>query len=152
MRVYRHDVPKTSHFHLPQPNPLIDPPRPILHQHLAILMVRHATDTIPDQVARDAQPEHQPDQRDYPYPLLFRVFLVQPRPLLLALLDAAAVEVALAEGGLLSCLWLPLLLGLGREVAGGGGGGGGVHDRGDTRSEGILGWGGAGDGGLDFGV
>ena len=46
-----------------------------------------------------SEPKEQPDERNYPDPFLFGVFLVEPRSLLFALFDSPGLEVGRRSGG-----------------------------------------------------
>lgn len=92
-------IPEATDFSLSGPDIVLEASRPILIQDRAVRVLGDPLQTKPHLDTTKSKPKEEPDQRNDPDPFLFGVFLVEPRALLLALLDPSGLEVSRRRGG-----------------------------------------------------
>ena len=92
-------IPEATDFSLSGPDIVLEASRPILIQDRAVRVFGDPLQAEPHLNTAESEPKEEPNERNDPDPLLFRVFLIEPRSLLFALLDSPGLEVSWRSGG-----------------------------------------------------
>jgi len=85
-------LPEAANFDFLRPNIAV-PCCEIIVENLAVLVLCHAADAIPDKYADDTESKEETNEWYDGHPLLPGVFLVKPGPLNFALLDSSRSKI-----------------------------------------------------------